>query len=140
MFATETTITLPLFVDPGGEETYLLWRAPVASTIVRFTVQTNKSQNAGTANAYTLENWGTAGTAIKASGGTILTAVGGTASADRLVADTPKTVALASFTNPYIAEGEYVALHYTEPAVGWQSGELATIQVDFIPAKVADNA
>lgn len=139
MFATENTIFFPLLVDPAGEETYLLWRAPVASTIVRFTVQTNKSQNAGTANAYSLENWGTAGTAIKASGGTILAPVGGTASADRLTADTPTSKALADMLNPYIAEGEYVALHYTEPAVGWQSGELATLQVDFIPAKVADN-
>lgn len=140
MFATEQTLTFNLTVDPAGEETYLLWRAPVASTVTRFTVQTNKAHNAGTANAYSLENWGTAGTAIKSSGGTILAPVGGTATADRLAADTPTTKALADMTNPYIAEGEYVQLRYTEPATGWQSGELVTVQVDVVLAKVADNA
>lgn len=140
MFATENTLTFNLLADPAGEETYLLWRAPVGSTITRFTVQTNKAHNAGTANAYSLENWGTAGTAIKASNGTILAPVGGTATADRLAADVPTTKVLADMLNPYVAEGEYVQLHYTEPQVGWQSGEFVTIQIDIVPAKQADNA
>lgn len=127
------TITFNLTTDPAGAETYLFWRAPQASTIKRFTVQTNKSQNAGTANAYALHNYGTEGTAIKTTGGTIMAAVGGTASVDRLTADVPTTQ--TTFVNEYIAEGEYVVLAYSEPAVGWQSGEFVTIQADIVTGK-----
>jgi hypothetical protein len=132
------TLSFDLHVDPAGGETYLLWRAPVDATIKRFTVQTNKTQNAGTATTYALHNYGTAGTAIKSSGGTAAVALGGTASASRLTADVPATT--TTILNAYVAAGEYLVLAYAEEGSGWQSGQLDRVQVDYVIGKSADNA
>lgn len=129
---------LHIDVDPGGDDVYHLWRAPVAATFVRFTVMSNQTDNAGTGIAYTLLNFGTAGTAVKASGGTISATLGGTASADRLTADVPATS--TTFTNPYVAAGEYVRLNLDELGAGWQSGQIVTIQADYMLGKGAANA
>lgn len=132
------SVILHIDVDPGGNDVYHVWRAPVGSTIQRVVAMTNKSQNAGTAIAIALHNYGTAGTAIKSSGGTVGGALGGTAVASRLTADVP--AASTSFTNPYVAAGEYVRLALTEEGAGWQSGEILTVQVDYVLGKQAANA
>ena len=132
------SVTLHIDLDPAGNDVYHVWRAPVAATVQRVVAMSNKTQNAGTAIAIELHNYGTAGTAIKSSGGTIGGGLGGTASASRLTADVP--AASTSFTNPYLAAGEYVRLALTEEGSGWQAGENLTVQVEYVLGKQAANA
>ena len=64
--------------------------------------------------------------------------MGGTASGSELTADVPAVS--TTFTNPYIAEGEYVRSILTEQGSGWQSGEVVRVQVDYVIGKRAANA
>lgn len=138
MFGSEVvhTITVDIDVDPGGDKDYPIWRAPRAATVQRLTVVTDTAHNAGSAYALWLENWGTGGTAVKASGGTISASLGGTA--DPMAASTPETT--ATMTNPYMAEGEFLALALDEQGAGWQSGEVLRVQIDVVLGKAASNA
>lgn len=131
------TVSFDLHVDPAGAETYLLWRAPVACTILRATIQTNKTQNAGTAFTLALHNYDTTGTAIKSTDGTAIVALGGTASGSQLTADVPSST--TSILNPYVAAGEYLVLSYAEQGSGWQSGELVKYQVDYVIGRAGTN-
>lgn len=91
-----------------------VFRVPSAGHAGGVTIGTAEAVNAAATNAgtgftLTLENWGTAGTAIKASGGTIAAAIGGTG--DPWVADTPKAFTLS---NAYLDAGEWVVLKKIE--------------------------
>jgi len=138
MFGSEQvhTISFDLGTDPGGDLDHPIWRAPRACTVQRLVAWTNKAHNAGTAFALWLENWDTGGTAVKSSGGTISATLGGTA--DPFAANTPDTT--ATMTNPYMAQGEYLALALDEQGAGWQSGERLRVQVDVVFGKAASNA
>lgn len=131
-------VIFDLGVDPTASANFPLFRAPIDCTVQRLTVNSNKAGGAGTAIALTLVNFGTAGTAIKSSGGTISASLGGTAAAGRLGANVPATT--TSFTNPLIRAGEYVALQLTEEGGGWQSGEVIRVQFDVINGQTAENA
>jgi hypothetical protein len=131
-------VVFDLATDPTASANYALFRAPVACTVQRFTAVSNKASGSGTAIKLRLVNFGTVGTALKTSGGTISASLGGSAVAEQIGANVPAST--TSFTNPYIAAGEYVALQLTEEGGGWQSGEVLRVQVDVINAKTADNA
>ena len=64
---------------------------------------------AGTGFSLQLENWGTGGTAIKSSGGTIAASLGGTA--DPWAASTPKTFTIS---NSFVDAGEWVVVRKNE--------------------------
>jgi hypothetical protein len=131
-------VIFDLATDPTASANFVLFRAPIACTVQRFTAVSNKASGSGTAIALRLVNFGTVGTAIKSAGGTIGTAQLGGTVVNPLGANVPAST--ASFTNPYIAAGEYIALQLTEEGGGWQSGEVLRVQVDIINAKTADNA
>jgi hypothetical protein len=137
--STPATVVFDLAVDPAGASAnYPIWRAPIACTINGFNMQSNKTQNAGTATVGQLVNFGTAGTAIKASGGTISASLGGTAAASRLTANVPART--TTMTNPYVAAGEYVTFAYAEEGAGWESGEWIRVQFDVVWGDQAENA
>jgi hypothetical protein len=131
-------VIFDLATDPGGNANYPLFRAPMDLTVQRFSAVSNKASGSGTAIKLRLVNFGTVGTAIKASGGTISASLGGSAVAEQIGASVPATT--TSFTNPYIAAGEWLTLQLTEEGGGWQSGEVLRVQADIINAKTADNA
>lgn len=138
MFGSEQvhTINFDLGTDPGGDKDYPIWRAPRPCTVQRLVAFTNKAHNAGTAYKLWLENWDTGGTAIKSSGGVMSGTIGGTA--DPFGADTPDTT--TTLANPYMAQGEYLALALDEEGAGWQSGERLRVQIDVVFGKAASNA
>lgn len=110
-------LTVPLSVDDwaGNSVTQRILRAPAAGqgggiTLLAAYAVNEAATTAGTAFALQLENHGTAGTAIKASGGTV-GSVGGTA--DLFAAGVPKAFALA---NARLAAGEWLVLRKTETA------------------------
>lgn len=78
-------------------------------TIVEAYAVNGAATGAGTSFSLQLENWGTAGTAAKSSGGTIAVAIAGTA--DPWVANTPKSFTISS---GFVDAGEYVVLNKTE--------------------------
>jgi len=81
-----------------------------AITILNAYVVLQAATNAGTAQAYQLENHGTSGTAIKSgAAGTVAAAIGGTA--DLFAAATPKAFTLSY---PKLAAGEWLVLRKTE--------------------------
>lgn len=82
--------------------------------LVSASVVNGAAHGAGTAAALQLENWGTAGTAIKTTGGTIAVAIGGTA--DPLAANTPKsfTFNATSADESFLDAGEWLVLRKTE--------------------------
>jgi hypothetical protein len=129
---------LDVTVDPAGDAFYPIFKAPKPVTIVSRSVSVKKTQNAGTAIAVALHNYDTTGTAIKASGGTIGAALGGTASGSRLTLDVPSTS--ATFVNPVVLEGEWVVAKLTEEGSGWQSGDAMRLQVDYVYGKAGTNA
>jgi hypothetical protein len=65
--------------------------------------------SSGTSFSIELQNWGTAGTAIKASGGTIAAGIGGTA--DPFEASVPKAYTLSY---PRIGAGEWIVANKQE--------------------------
>lgn len=99
--------------DPGATgKKILLFKAPHRISIRSATIASSNAQGAGSAGNYELQNFGTAGTAIKSgAAGTIAAAKGGTASADRFAANTPVAFTIGK---PDVAEGEYVYCAYTE--------------------------
>ena len=107
----EETVTLNL-TDPGADNKQIhVWRAPRACEVVRAYIAVQNAQGAGSAGEFTLQNWDTAGTAIKSSGGTIVATLGGTASASRLSAATPSAGSVVEGT---MAAGEWVVCDYQE--------------------------
>lgn len=119
---------LVIDVDPGSTGDFHLMRAPRAITVKAAYVVAKAAQNAGTAVLLTLANWGTAGTATT---GTVVAAVGGTASAARLAAQTP-TAGTVDTAEDNIAAGEWLVVQYTEEGAGWVSGDRFTYQVDYV--------
>ena len=86
----------PAATDGGGITILRAWSINAAAT------------SAATSHALQLENWGTAGTAIKANG-TIAAALGGTA--DPYAANVPKAFV---FAQPRMAAGEWLVIRKTE--------------------------
>ena len=125
-------------VDPTADAFYPIFKAPRPVTIVSRSISVKKTQNAGTAIAVALHNYDTTGTAIKASGGTIGVAQGGTASGSRLTLDVPATS--TTFVNPVVLAGEWVVAKLTEEGSGWQSGDAMRLQVDYVYGKAGTNA
>lgn len=98
-----------VITDPGADNKQIrLFKADQASEIVGVYVTARDAQGAGSAGNFAIHNYGTAGTAL---GGTIASAVGGTAVADRLAAGTPATATLVDGT---LADGDWVVLDYQE--------------------------
>lgn len=123
------TATLVIDADPGGtNEIFYVMRAPRALTVVGAYATSEQAQNAGTAVLLTLENWGTAGTAV---GGTVAAALGGTASASRLSARTPAEATIDT-TLDDIDSGEWLAVRVTEEGAGWISGDRFTYVVEYV--------
>jgi hypothetical protein len=108
--------------DPGADDRQIhLFKAPAYSTILNAWIQVAVAQGAGSAGEFMLQNWGTVGTSIKASGGTIAAALGGTAAASRLSADTPTAFTISAGE---LAEGEWVVLDYQETG-DWTEGAVS---------------
>ena len=98
----------------GNNVTGHIFRAPPTGfggvTLVAASYVDAAAGGAGTAFALALENWGTAGTAIKSgAAGTVAAAIGGTG--DPFVASTPKNFTLG---NPVLAAGEWLVARKTE--------------------------
>ena len=95
--------------DPGADDKQIhVWRAPQSCEILRGYIACMTAQGAGSAGAFQLENWGTAGTAVQ---GTITTSKGGTATSARMSAETPYALTVSEGT---LAAGEWVVLDYQE--------------------------
>lgn len=108
--------------DPGADNKKIhLFKAPLHCTILAANLVVQDAQGAGSAGAFALLNYGTPGTAEKATGGTIAAALGGTAVASRIAAATPAAYTLS---NAELAAGEWVVLDYQETG-------------DFVEANVA---
>lgn len=111
--------------DPGADNKQIhIWRAPQACEILRGYIACQNAQAAGSAGAFQIENWGTAGTA---TAGTIFASKGGTAASDRLSAETPYALTLSEGT---LAAGEWVVLDYQETG-DWVEQQV-TIVFDYI--------
>lgn len=99
----------------GDDVTGHIFRAPSNAhggglTLLGAWLVNGAAHGAGTAAAVSLENWGTAGNAIKAgAAGTIAAAIGGTA--DFFAADTPKAFTISL---PFIDAGEWIVARKTE--------------------------
>lgn len=99
----------------GNAVTGHVYKAPSAAhggaiTITSAYFVNAAETDAGTAFALQLENWGTAGTAIKSgAAGTIAAALGGTA--DTFAAGTPKAFTIS---NAKVAADEWIVLRKTE--------------------------
>ena len=116
------------FGDPGADaKSIALWRAPVAAEILRAYIVVQTAQAAGSAGEFALHNFGTAGTAIKASGGTVAAALGGTATSVRLSAVTPAAYTLTEGT---LAAGEWLYCQYEETG-DWIEGNVS-ISFDYV--------
>lgn len=121
---------LTILGDPvGSDNAFPLMRAPRNLTVLSAHVVSENAQNAGTAVTLALQNWGTAGTAVK-SDGTVVPALGGTASGSRLSARTP-VAGTVSAAAAYVAEGEWLYVFYTEEGTGWISGDVFTYEIEY---------
>lgn len=132
------SVQFDLAVDPAGNKNYPLWRAPVGASVEGFAVVTGATQAAGSAVQLRVVNFGTAGNAIKPSGGTVTAPLGGTASAARLTAGVPART--TQTVNPYLAPGEWLALELVEQGGGWHAGDVLRVQVDIVLGKMGENA
>ncbi len=134
MFGSNNVQTVSFHIaDPGGDDKDIhLMRAPSESdvTIKRAYLTVQGAQGAGSATEFELQNWGTAGTAIKSSGGTVAAALGGTAAASRLSAATP---AAYTISNDTLAAGEWLVLN-TQETGDWVEVQ-ATISLDYVIGK-----
>lgn len=122
------SVTLRFDVDLGGAETAHVMKAPKGMTVTGAYAVAEVAQNAGTAVTFTLENWGTAGTA---SAGTVVPTLGGTATASRLSALVPSSGTPDS-TNKYIDEGEWLVLAVAEEGAGWVAGDAFTYTINYV--------
>lgn len=109
-------ITVPLSgADWAGDDvTGHAFRAPTNAqgggvTILRADVVNAAATGAGTGWGVQFENWGTGGTAIKDSGGTVAAEVGGTASP--FEAGVPKA---ATIENGFVDAGEWIVIRKAE--------------------------
>jgi hypothetical protein len=109
-------LVIPLYAtDWDGDAKYMhLFKAPDDGqgggvTLLEAWIVNQATTTSGTAHAWELQNWGTAGTAIKTSGGTIAAAIGGTA--DVFTSGVPKEFTLS---NAFIDAGEWVVLRKDE--------------------------
>lgn len=111
MFGSDNIQTVSFLInDPGADNKAIhIWRAPAACEILHAYITVQTAQNSGTAGEFALHNYGTAGTAIKSSGGTIAGAKGGTASP--LSAATPYAYTLVEGT---MVSGDWVVVDYQE--------------------------
>lgn len=132
MFSGENIkiIQTRLVTDPTAADNYHIFRASKPITVKAAYMVAGATQNAGTAVLLTLANWGTAGTAVK-SGGTVVAALGGTATSARLTADTP-AAGTVDTTQDNIAAGEWLVLQYTEQGAGWVSGDHFSYIVEYV--------
>lgn len=137
MFGSQNfeTISMHIDVDPGGDKTYHLWRAPSECTVKNFSAVTSIAHGAGTAYSLALHNWGAVGTALKSSDGTVMAAIGGTA--DPFAASTPEVN--TTMSNPFVDSGEWLMLVLDEQGAGWQNGEILQVQVDVVYGQAARN-
>jgi len=134
MFSSEVKRAYTFHItDPGADDKQIhLWRAPEACEIKSAYIVARDAQGAGSAGQFALHNYGTAGTAIKASGGTVAAAKGGTATADRLSAGTPEAYTISEGT---MAAGEWLVLDYQETG-DWVEA-LVTIVIEVVPGVAA---
>ncbi len=100
----------------GDDVTMHLMKAPSESdgggiTLLGATFVNGAATNAGTAFALQLENWGTAGNAIKTGAAGTIDSIGGTA--DVFAADTPKAFSVSGAT-AFLDAGEYLVLRKNE--------------------------
>lgn len=128
MFGSENIETISrVITDPGADDKQIhLWRAPRACEVKSAYIVARDAQSAGSAGEYTLQNFGTAGTAIKSTGGTIVSTLGGTAAAARLAAGVPEAGTIVEGT---LAEGEWVVLDYQETGDFVESAVLVQFDV-----------
>jgi len=134
MFGSENVLheRLTILGDPvGTPNPFFLMRAPRNMTVLAAYMVCENTQNAGTAVSLALENWGTAGTAIKASGGTVVQPRGGTAAAAILTSHVPAAGTVVA-ANAYVAEGEWLVVNYLEEGTGWISGDIFTYDVSYV--------
>lgn len=115
----------------GGGEIFLM-KAPRDLTVLDAYMTAQAAQNAGTAVLMALQNWGTAGTAVE---GTVAAALGGTATAARLSANTPAAATITA-AQAYIDEGEWLVIDITEEGDGWIAGDAFTYEVHYVFGKV----
>lgn len=114
-----------LLTDPGADNKQIrLFKADTAIEITAVSVVSRDAQGAGSAGNFTLLNYGTSGTAVA---GTITTAVGGTASADRLAAGVPSAATVSDGT---LSSGQWVVLDYQETG-DWVEG-LVTVDITYV--------
>jgi len=108
-------------------------RAPNAEdggglTILRAYAVNEAATTAGTAFELALHNYGTAGTAIKAVGGTVAAPLGGIA--DPFKAGVPKAFVLS---NAYLAAGEWLVLDKQE--TGSSAPTRGVVVIDYLLGK-----
>lgn len=110
--------------DPAADQTYPVWRAPVACEVKSAYATVVDDVAASTANYFTAQllNGGSAGTATTA----ISDAVGGTGGWTGL---TPKTFTMTS-TGKNLSAGDVVTLKYNE--TGTATYGQATVQLDVV--------
>lgn len=123
------SVSLVINTDPTGAEEFYLMKAPSALTIVSAYAVSEQAHNAGTAFTLTLVNYGTAGTAVQ-SGGTIASALGGTASGSELAAKTPEAATISA-TQKFVDADEWLVVEYGEEGAGWVSGDAFTYTVNY---------
>lgn len=99
--------------DPGSDDEQIaLLRAPARMTIRNAYVWLESAQASGSAGAFTVLNYGTGGTAVKAGdAGTVVATLGGTGTAVRMAAGTPIA---GSVVSGEVLAGEWVILDYQE--------------------------
>lgn len=132
------SVQFDLVVDPAGNKSYPLWRAPVGATVAGFAVVAASTQAAGSAVQVRVVNFGTGGSAIKPAGGTVTAPLGGTAADARLTAGVPART--TQTVNPYLEAGEWLALELVEQGGGWHTGDVLRVQVDVVAGKMGENA
>lgn len=112
----------------GDDVTGHILKAPSAGngggiTLLDVSVVNAAATGAGTGFSLQLENWDTAGTAIKSSGGTVAAALGGTSSP--WAANTPKSFTIS---NAFLDAGEWLVLRKAETNSSDPTRAVVTIQ------------
>jgi hypothetical protein len=126
--------TYTLDGDPGADDKALyVMKAPRAMTILSAYVVSANTQNAGTAVTLALQNWGAAGTAVE---GTICAAVGGTATAAVLTANTPEAATVTA-AQAYVDANEWLVLSYQEEGAGWIATDRYAFTFNYVLGKGA---
>lgn len=125
-FGSRNVKTFTVLVsDPGADNKQItLLRAPQHLTITKMWLTTQNAQGAGSAGAFEIQNWGTAGTAVV---GTVFSSLGGTGTAVRLSAGVSAAGVAVDNT---IAPNEIVRLDYQETG-DWVEG-IVTIEFHIV--------